>query len=192
MLFQLATVQSRRLRTDSSAWSEPQSLSTILSLSALISIVKSDKDVCGALSHLHSVIHVRTTPGEAVRVLHPSFVDFITNKEWCTDSHFLVDVRFREIFLARNCLEPITNSLRQNLAGIEDKTDGFEGRVKEVIPSQLQYARLHWASHMIATEHEDEMCLSSLHEFTHGSLLYWVEAMGFLGDVRELLCDGYR
>ena len=120
---------------------------------------------------------------EAARVLHSSFVDFITNKEWCTDSDFLVDVRFREIFLARNCLEPITNSLRQNLAGIEDKTADFEGRVKEVIPSQLQYARLHWTLHMIATEHEDEMCLSSLHEFTHVSLLYWLEAMRLLGYV---------
>ena len=69
------------------------------------------------------------------------------------------------------------------MAGIEDETADFEGREKEVLPSQLQYARLHWASHMIATEHEDEMCLSSMHEFTHASLLDWMEAMCLLGDV---------
>ena len=133
-----------------------------LPLSAPISIVKSDEDVRRAVSHLHSVIRVPTAPGEAERVLRLSFADFITNKEWCTDSHFLVDARFREIFLARRCLELMVGSLGQNVNGIEDETvwnidvADFEGRVKEVLPSQLQYARLHWALHMIAAEHADE------------------------------------
>ena len=101
------------------------------------------------------MIRVPTAPGEALRVLHSSFVDFIT-KERCTDSHFLVDVRFREVLLAQHCLELITNSLRQNLAEIEDETADFEGRVKKVLPSQLQYASLHWALHMMAIKHADE------------------------------------
>ena len=108
---------------------------------------------------------VPTAPGKSAQVLHSSFVDF-TNKEWCTDSHFLVDVLFREIFFAQHCLELIINSLRQNLARTEDETADVEGRVKEVLPSQLKYARLHWALHMMAIEHADENCLSSLHAFT--------------------------
>ena len=156
MQFQLATIQSRKSGTDSSAWSEPYSLSEILSLLALISIIKSDEYVHGALDHVHSVIRVTTASGEAARVLHPSFANFITNKERCTDSYFLVDVRFREIFLARRCLELMVGSLGHNLAGIEDEMADLEGRVKEVLPSQFQYARLHWALHMIAAEHADE------------------------------------
>ena len=77
--------------------------------------------------------------------------------------------------------------LRQNLARIEDETlqnievADLEGRVKEVLPSQLQYERLHWA--LTAIEHADEKCLSSLHEFIHGSLLNWTEGMRLLGEM---------
>ena len=148
-----------------------------LSLSALNSIVKSDEDVRGALSHLQSVIRVQTAPDEAARALHPSSVDFITNKKRCTDSHFLFDVRSREIFLAQRCHELMVGSLGQNVAGIEDETvwnidvADFEGRVEEVLPIELRYARLHWALHTMAMEHAVEKYLSSMHEFTHGSLL---------------------
>ena len=87
-----------------------------------------------ASTRYHSASQMR------VRVLHPSFVDFITNKERCTDSYFLVDVRFREIFLARRCLELMVGSLGHNLAGIEDEMADLEGRVKEAHPSELRYA----------------------------------------------------
>ena len=146
-----------------------------LPLSALSSIVKSGEDFRGALDHLHSVIRVPTAPGEATRVLHPSFVDFITNKERCTDSRFLVDVPAQDILLAQRCLELMIDSLRRNMAGIEDMakrnvdvTD-LEGMVKNALPNQLRYACLHWASHMIANGHADEKCLFSLKKFTCGS-----------------------
>ena len=59
----------------------------------------------------------------------------------------------------------------------------LEGRVKEALPSELRYACLHWASHMMATERADEKCLLLLREFTHGKLLNWMEGMSLLGEV---------
>ena len=59
----------------------------------------------------------------------------------------------------------------------------LEGRVNEALPNELQYACLHWASHMMATGQPDEECLSSLKKFTHGKLLNWMEAMSLLGEV---------
>ena len=160
-----------------------------LPLSALTSIVKSEVDVHGALDVLHSMIRVPPTPSGAARVLHPSFVDFITSKERCTDSRFLVDVRSREISLALRCLELMVDSLGKNMARMEDETMrnievvGLEERAEKVFPSELRYACLHWASHMMASGHADKKCLSLLSEFAHGRLLNWMEAMSLLGEV---------
>ena len=59
----------------------------------------------------------------------------------------------------------------------------LKGRFKEALPNELQYACLHWASHIMATEQAGEKCQSLLHEFTHGRLLNWMEAMSLLGEV---------
>ena len=136
-----------------------------------------------ASTRYHSASQMR------VRVLHPSFFDFITNKERCTNSRSLVDVRSQEISLARRCLELMADSLGKNMAGMEDEAmlnvdvADLEERVKETLPSELRYACLHWASHMMATGQADEECLSMLNKFTCGSLLNWMEAMSLLGEV---------
>ena len=139
------------------------------------------------LASLQSVILVPSSPNEAPRIFHPSFIDFITNKDRCTDKRFLVDVPARETILAKRCLELMVASLRQNMATIEDETTrnvevvDLEGRVKKAIPDELRYACLHWAAHMTAAEHADGMSL--LDQFTRGRLLNWMEAMSLLGEV---------
>ena len=164
-------------------------LRDLLPLSALKAFVKSEGDVDEALRLLHSVIRVPTSPSEVPRVLHPSFIDFITSKERCTDNRFLVDVHSREISLAQRCLELMVDSLGQNMAGMEEETTrnievvDMKERVEKALPSELRYACLHWASHMMATGHADEKCLSLLNKFNHGRLLNWMEAMSLLGEV---------
>ena len=73
------------------------------------------------------------------------------------------------------------------MAEIEDWTmrniNVDKGKVEKTISSELRYACLHWASHMIASEHADEKRLSLLDKFTHERLLNWMEAMSLLGEV---------
>ena len=161
-----------------------------LSLTALaILIDMSLMDTKSALDTLQSVISVPASTDEAPRIFHPSFADFVTDKERCTDNRFLVDVPKQDMLLGHRCLELMIKSLRRNMAGIEDETVqnvdvvDFEGRVKEAFPSELRYACLHWASHMMATGQADEECLSLLKKFTHWKLLNWTEAMSLLGEV---------
>ena len=141
------------------------------------------------LKLLHSVIRESVSPNNTLRICHPSFIDFITNKKRCADSRFLIDVPSREISLAQWCLELMVGYLGRNMAGMEDEAMrnidvvNLEGRVKEALHNELRYACLHWASHMMATEHADEACLSMLNRFTCGSLLNWMEAMSLLEEV---------
>ena len=160
-----------------------------LPLSALSSMVESEEDVHGALELLHSVIRVPASPREAPRVLHPSFVDFLTNNDRCTDPRLFINVSVQETRLAHRCLEIMAQSLKQNMAGIEDETmlntevAGLKGRVEKVLPGELRYACLHWASHVIATGDGYAGFFSSLEKFARECLLSWMEAMSLLGKV---------
>ena len=161
-----------------------------LSLAALAVFTKlSMEDTKSALGSLQSVIVTPDSNDETPRIFNPSFSDFITDKERCMDSRFLVDVRSREISLAQRCLELMVDSLGHNTTRIENEAVrnvgviDLEINAEKALPSELRYACLHWASHMIATEHADEKCLSLLHKFTNGNLLNWMEVMSLLGDI---------
>ena len=105
-----------------------------LCVTALAQIVDmKEKRVEIALRYLHSVIVVppSDTPDVPLRVLHKSFVDFLTDKNRCvdgnaidksnaTDMRFFIDTPDHEAFLARRCLEVMTNSLKANMAALED------------------------------------------------------------------------
>ena len=69
-------------------------------------------------------------------------------KEQCTVESFLANVPAWELSLAQRCLELIIDSLRQNIAGLSDKTmpnievADLEERVKDALPGELRYAYL--------------------------------------------------
>ena len=65
-----------------------------------------------AVRFLRSVIREPLCLNDALRILQPSFIDFITSKDWCTDERFLVDFPAREMILAQRCLELMVDALR--------------------------------------------------------------------------------
>ena len=142
-----------------------------------------------ALRLLRSVIREPLSINEAPRILHPSFVDFITHKERCTNEMFWVDVPAKEAGLAKRCLDLMVDTLKQDMAGIKDETMPnddvveFNEKVDRALPSQLRYACLHWASHVAAIRHADEKCLPLLAEFTRRCLLNWMETASLLNEV---------
>ena len=172
-----------------------------LCLSALAALIGSTSHKTeNALNSLHSLILVPSSPDEALRVFHPSFIDFITNKTRCDDARFFIDVPKQERYLAHRCIEIMTKSLRQNMAGIEDHTmlnnevTNFEERVLQVLPAELKYACLYWTSHMLAVECVEHDTESLLSKFLHERLLNWMEAMCLLKAVPQaivMMRDGH-
>ena len=112
--------------------------------------------VQSALSLLHSVILVPSSLDKAPRIFHPSFIYFVTDKNRCKDERFLTDAPAQEMILSHRCLELMRKSLKWNMLGIEDgvvpniDVVDLEGRLKRIFPSELKYACLHWASHVMA------------------------------------------
>ena len=85
---------------------------SILSLSKLLSIPT--KRVEKSLDSLHSLLDIQEDPRLPVRLLHPSFREFLVNEHRCKDSHFFVKETVTHERLAMRCLEALSVSLERN------------------------------------------------------------------------------
>lgn len=173
-----------------------------ISISSLARFVELEQGhVDSALRRLHSVILVPSSQDEAPRVFHQSFVDFMTNKERCTDSRFFADVADCDAAHARRCLELISDSLQRNMIGLSDHTqlnsevEDLDDKVKRAYPDELGYACLYWVPHILGMKVADEAVVSLLDKFLSDKLLIWIESMSLLGSIPSailMMRDAYE
>jgi hypothetical protein len=141
------------------------------------------------LRRLHSVIIVPDDATQVIRTLHPSFFDFITSPARCQNPKFLVNSRTQHTLLARACLETMKD-LKRDICGIKNpsilnrKVGDLPVRITTCIPPHLQYACRHWAWHLSNAMFSD-ILLDLMREFGLKYLLYWIEALSLLGDLRN-------
>ena len=86
-------------------------------LARLLCIPKQDVDQ--TLEDLHAILDIpedRTCP---LRLHHPSFRDFLLDKERCIDSNFQVEERQAYQTLADSCIRLMSTSLKQDICGIK-------------------------------------------------------------------------
>jgi NACHT domain len=144
-----------------------------------------------ALTHLHSIIIVPGDDAGVIRLLHPSFFDFITNPTRCRDAGFVVNTTRQHTLLAHACLFAMCN-LRKDICGIKDASrlnsdvGDLPSRVISHIPLHVQYACRHWALHLANGMISDSL-LDLLENFCSSYLLYWVEVCSLLGELRGAL-----
>jgi WD40 repeat protein len=148
------------------------------------------RTVWRTLLHLHSVVIVPEDGVQVIRLLHPSFFDYITSPARCLNSRFVVDAGSRNTLLARGCLD-VMKRLRRDICGIKNpsvlntEVEDLPTRIKTHIPPELQYACRHWAWHVSNGMVSEILYL--LEEFCSKYLLYWVEVCSLLGDLRSAL-----
>lgn len=141
--------------------------------------------------HLHSVVIVPDNDEKVIRLLHPSFFDFITNPLRCQNPTLLVDTKTQHALLAHACLRAM-QCLRRNICGIQGLTTlnsevhDLPGCIQQCLPAHVQYACHHWALHLAqGTISDDHVKL--LQRFCLNGLLYWVEVCSLMGDLRSAL-----
>ena len=140
---------------------------------------------------LNSVVMIPDLDSAVIRMLHPSFFDFITNPLRCRNPKFVINAQIQHTLLARLCLETL-KGLRRDICGIRDpsvlnsEVADLPERIMRNLPPHLQYACRHWAWHFSEALVSDEL-LQLLEEFFSKRLLYWVEACSLLGELRGSL-----
>ena len=163
---------------------------TELSLLLEVSLNK----VQAAFSPLHSLIYVTDHHEEPLRLLHPSFRDFLLDNRRCINVNFHINAEDTHSVIARNCIRVLLTSLRRdmcNLSAVDTLLEDIPlSKVNECISKNLQYACLYWVDHLsqVSPQKRQEIGFGDngpIHRFLQQSLLYWVEAMTLMGRMHE-------
>jgi hypothetical protein len=143
------------------------------------------------LIHLHSVVILPEDDTQVIRLLHPSFFDFLITPDRCRNTKLVINTEAQHTLLAQGCLHAMRD-LRRNMCGTESSTElqnevgDLSTRITRCIPSHLQYACRHWASHLTCAMVSD-ILVDLLKQFCSEGLLYWVEVCSLMGDLRSAL-----
>lgn len=169
------------------------SLRNPLDLSSLSKFAQlSEKVIRRLLNDMHSVIifpNLDSTDGP--QLYHPSFRDFIIDKNRCSDTDFFLDRGQLESRMAARCLKIMNSDLRRDMAKIKDhsllnkEVKDLSDLVKQSIPTDVQYACLHWSAHLVEVKRADEDLLKMLSHFASTKMLQWFEAMSLLGQTPD-------
>jgi hypothetical protein len=157
----------------------PQDLEKLLALTVPLHVT---------LRHLHSVVIFQK---DVIRIIHPSFHDFLTDPARCVNFKFLVNPEMQHSLLAQACLDAL-KMLKKNICEIKqpwilhNNVENLPALVQQYIPPFLQYACQHWAVHLSHSLFSNGL-LHSLEEFCTHHLLHWVEVCCILGELRGAL-----
>ncbi|QRV96435.1 hypothetical protein RhiJN_24453 [Ceratobasidium sp. AG-Ba] len=156
----------------------------IYSLARLLSNNPSRAAFQGTLRMLSSLLYTDDRLGGAVRVLHPSFMDYITNPS--RSKTLCINLDEQNQRLAECCLQTMLSSLRFNMTGLgtshywNTEAVGAENRTSMGIEPHLAYSCVYWASHV------SQVPIDNLYEDLRAFLfgiqpLYWLETLSVLG-----------
>ena len=138
------------------------------------------------LRKLHSVLAIPDQDNDAIRIIHPSFAEFLTDPSRCTDPRFRLDATARHCRLAMACLDVMLKCLRQDLCriGVKPKVNqhvpDLDKRINEFIPEELRYACKFWAIHLSQSPVGDSHLYDRVHKFAYDHLVHWLEALSLM------------
>ncbi|KAG9686221.1 WD40 repeat-like protein, partial [Aureobasidium melanogenum] len=142
---------------------------------------KSDDDVEPALNGLESVLDYRADKQWPVRLLHPSFRDFLLDHERCQDRNFQVNAESTHDLLARQCLDRLLG-LKADMCGLNHpgilQSEISHQYVCQHITPELQYACLYWVRHL--EKSAGRSAETKIVAFLEEHLLHWLEALSLI------------
>ena len=161
----------------------------VLSIASLGSLLlepagNATQSVLDVLGSLHSVLNISEDLTQPVRLLHPSFRDFLLDPQRCPDERFWVNGKMIHQRLAEDCLRIMSQHLqKKNICNLPSPgflaRDVDDNEVARCIPPHLQYACLYWVNHL----REGGCDLrdgGTVHQFLQKYFLYWLEALSLM------------
>jgi len=122
-----------------------------------------------------------------VRLIHPSFHDFLIDTSRCNDTNFSVAAWHQHTLVAEGCLH-VLQRLSTDMCKIGDSSlfnqevPDLPGRLVANIHPDVEYACRYWASHLVNANIGGEM-LDLLLGFCSNDMLNWLEVMSLLGEL---------
>ena len=160
-----------------------------LSVSNLASLLGTDIETLNqTLSTLHSVLYIPEDKSSTVRLLHPSFRDFLLDQKRCSNPQFYIDKKLvhREMYI--RCLQVMSTHLRRDICDLgntgADISELSRSEVNKHIPSYIRYACRFWVYHYKRSDVYNNS-YDDIGKFLRTHFLHWVEALALLGCASE-------
>jgi hypothetical protein len=138
------------------------------------------------LEHLGCVL--QWSRGQAARILHASFSDYLTDPSRSGHHFWFINSRIQSRSLALGCLHILNSRLHFNICEFEDshilniEVPDLSDRIETHISAELRYASSFWAHHLRDTGPDNEI-LAELKDLMNVRFLYWLEVLSFLSQV---------
>jgi hypothetical protein len=140
-------------------------------IDTLLSLETPSRDI---ISRLGCVLHWSETG--LVRILHPSFADFLSDRLRCGSDLWHVDTLLHNRLLAVHCISHLNAVLRRNICDLVLS----QATVNEVLPEVTSYACTSWIDHVCIITEDVAVVRDNLDQFLFRHLLHWIEAMSIL------------
>ncbi|KAH0553157.1 hypothetical protein GP486_006658 [Trichoglossum hirsutum] len=138
------------------------------------------------LDNLRSVLDVSESQDRPIRLIHPSFRDFLLDRQRCSDTQFWIEDKKTNNDIFVNCLELMSNCLKRDICNLQlpgALASEAKYEIEEYLPPDVQYACRYWVYHLQRGNRDscdlDDYC--RVHVFLRKHLLHWLEALSLMG-----------
>ena len=167
----------------------------MLSITALSDLLSMKVDsVQRTLGSLESLLNIPSDIRQPIRLLHPSFRDFLLDKSRCRHEFFHIQSEIAHAELAIRCLDALRGGLRKDVCDLKSPDSSpqqvSQDILNEHLPKHVQYACQHWIGHLecACPEQRTQIGLrdgGEVHDFFKTSFLYWMEAMSLMSKMPD-------
>ena len=135
----------------------------------------SHRHLLHAISRLGCVLYTNAV----IRILHPSFADFLSNRVWCKTDVWFIDLPTHNLRVIIHCMDCLDGFLKYNVGDMD-----FPAPADVSLPEDVSYACVFWIEHVCIIK--DAFAIADrLEAFLFKHLLHWFEAMSILKRSRD-------
>jgi hypothetical protein len=163
-------------------------LSSPLSTQSLGKVLGTTQDqIDQILNDLHAILDIPKDRTHPLRLHHPSFRDFLLDRERCKNLRFGIDEKQAHQALVTKCIR-LMSCLKQDICGQEAPgalvADVESYRIEQCLPPEVRYACLYWVQHLQRSSSQASDG-EEAHQFLQAYLLYWLEALGWMRKISD-------
>ncbi|OQD96830.1 hypothetical protein PENSOL_c014G04933 [Penicillium solitum] len=121
---------------------------------------------------------------DKIRIHHPTFREFLLDRERCTDNKFYVEKEQAHKIVLGGCLDLLLSTLKRDISQTEGSMfldyGAGQSHTRQALLPEIQYACLYWVAHFTESGenvHGNDTISRLLFEHS----LHWLEILGCMG-----------
>jgi hypothetical protein len=150
-----------------------QTSPSIIALCSLLG--RARVEIEDTLGRFGSVLAVPSKAGDPIRIVHPSFVGYLSDEKRCRDVRYAINEHTAHVYISRRCFEVMRSRMGSTSGHLHELSHG----------QQLTYAHSHWLAHVMHTlgsqphvpeshdlvDSPDAYCLAYLNHFLSSTMV---------------------